>query len=610
MRERPVSSTSVSVAAFLACFLATFALLATPALTRVPFYTKGEPREALVVQSLAAGDNVILPTRNGNELPSKPLLFHWAGAVVSILDGGVNETTVRVPSLAASLATMTATAVIAWRWAGPATAAASVIVLATSLQWLASSVTARVDMLLAACIACAVLAFAFAYHERRRVPVIAYVAVAAATLTKGPVGLILPVAVVLAFLAVRGDLTYLTMRDLRLLLLAAAAAACWYAAAFIVGGDSFVAKQILKENVYRVLDPDSVEAGHVRPFWYYLPLLLAGCAPWSLFLPCICLAWWKRREELRDGPMLLALVWLAVTVVLFSLAGSKRSVYLLSAYPAAALLIGRAWVALDGDAAANADETTARAPHLLFLAGAGVLALAAALLSLGVLAHMSGLPVPSLLESVLSETDRANLPAALAALHEHRSVTLSWVLVSLVASAAMVRLAAIQRLRAAMACAAVLTMATASFASTTVLPALAQRRSSRTFLAHAGTALPPDAALSFFGGIDYGAVFYRGRPIPTLKRLEDLPQLDGAWLLTWRASLPDLARLAEEQKLVDGTAWAYGVEEVLGDQSSHSSLLLVRIVRRPTDERSGGNGKARSRSGRRAPGERRRNPAS
>jgi hypothetical protein len=41
-------------------------------IAEIPFYTKGEPREALVVWEMSHGASHVLPLRNGTELPSEP----------------------------------------------------------------------------------------------------------------------------------------------------------------------------------------------------------------------------------------------------------------------------------------------------------------------------------------------------------------------------------------------------------------------------------------------------------------------------------------------------------------------------------------------------------
>src|SRR5437870_3211933 len=72
-------------------------------LGKVPFHTKGEPREGLVVWEMTHGGGWFLPRRNGVELPSKPPLFHWLGAATSLIHGDTDEWSIRFPSAALSL---------------------------------------------------------------------------------------------------------------------------------------------------------------------------------------------------------------------------------------------------------------------------------------------------------------------------------------------------------------------------------------------------------------------------------------------------------------------------------------------------------------------------
>lgn len=62
-----------------------------------PFFNRGEPREALVVQSIVETGEWLFPLRDGG-IPSKPPLFHWFGALTSLAWGEVTEATVRFPS--------------------------------------------------------------------------------------------------------------------------------------------------------------------------------------------------------------------------------------------------------------------------------------------------------------------------------------------------------------------------------------------------------------------------------------------------------------------------------------------------------------------------------
>ena len=587
---------NVLAGAVIAVVLLLSGLIAIPAIgDRTPFFTRGEPREALVVQTIVRGEGIILPMRNGTELPSKPPLFHWLGALASVAHGRLSEGTIRAPGLVASLVAVAATATAAWAWWGPATAALTSVVLATSFQWLASSVSARVDMILAAAITLALLLFARAIETGRRIPATAYALLAAATLTKGPIGLVLPCTVALITLALRGELRFLGWRDLRLLGIWTGVAGLWYVAAFVVGGEDFFAKQILKENVFRVLDPDAVEAGHVAPFWYYVPLLAAGLAPWSLFLPGLAAAAWTRGGTAAptlespnrfDPHTVFALVWGGVAFVMFSLAGSKRAVYLLPAYPAYAMLIASAWNRVIHDRPGGK-------AGLALAAGAAASAALLTIVGVVVLAGAAGVPLAGWIEGLVSDADVNNVTPMLAATREHRAVVLPCCVAILAAAWMTLRSLRRGRWDRVVAATAVAMLALSATVSTTLLPALAAKRSTRSFLARVEQQVPVTTPLSFYRAFDYGAVFYRGASIPLRSTLADVPEIDGAWLLTWPAFLPALAEEARKLDTGGEAAGAYEVEEAIAsedvDPSDRTSLVLVRIVRRIGDEHSDGN---------------------
>lgn len=73
------------------------------------FYTKGEPREAIVSVTMLDSGNWILPTDNGCDIAYKPPFFHWCIAAASAVVGEVNEYTSRFPSAVALIAMTVAT---------------------------------------------------------------------------------------------------------------------------------------------------------------------------------------------------------------------------------------------------------------------------------------------------------------------------------------------------------------------------------------------------------------------------------------------------------------------------------------------------------------------
>jgi 4-amino-4-deoxy-L-arabinose transferase-like glycosyltransferase len=126
------------------------------------------------------------------------------------------------------------------------------------------------------------------------------------------------------------------------LLLWAAVVAAWLVPAALHAGPAYLETMVLKQNVTRYADPWH----HFQPPWYYLWVLPADYFPWSALLPTALVVGWRRLRTSEEGRArqgyLFALCWMLVTLAFFSLSPAKRTVYILTMYPAMALLVGAA----------------------------------------------------------------------------------------------------------------------------------------------------------------------------------------------------------------------------------------------------------------------------
>src|SRR5271168_99112 len=199
-----------------------------------PFYTKGEPREAVTVFAIVHGGGLILPQRAGIEIPSKPLLMHWLAALFSLVAGGVNEFSVRLPSALLAIAGVIVCYFYVRRLFDNVTALIAALVLATTFQYLQAGTGARVDMTLTFFMEVAFFEFIFMAEGLTQRRMLLYVAIALAVLTKGPIGLILPGLVALIWIAAEGRWDFLREMDLiRGTLVVLILAGGWYLAALI-----------------------------------------------------------------------------------------------------------------------------------------------------------------------------------------------------------------------------------------------------------------------------------------------------------------------------------------------------------------------------------------
>ena len=81
-------------------------LVLVPFLGETIFYSKGEPREAIVAVSMLQSGNWIIPVNYGADIAFKPPFLYWCIAAVSWLVGGVSEFTTRFPSAVAAIGMM------------------------------------------------------------------------------------------------------------------------------------------------------------------------------------------------------------------------------------------------------------------------------------------------------------------------------------------------------------------------------------------------------------------------------------------------------------------------------------------------------------------------
>jgi 4-amino-4-deoxy-L-arabinose transferase-like glycosyltransferase len=305
-----------------------------------PLYTKGEPREAVTVFDIVHGGGVILPMRAGVEIPSKPLLMHWLAAIASLIAGGVSAWTVRLPSATFAIAGMVVTYLYVRKMFEARGALLSAIMLGTSFQYLQAGTGSRVDMTLTFFMTVAFFEFLAIAEGLSTRTTLLYLAIALAVLTKGPIGAALPALVALVWIAF--NWRWNVIRRLRLsrgALIVGIIGGGWYLAAIISGGSAFVHKQILGENLYRLIGHKGVNQGHAHPFYYEEGALLAGFLPWTPVALLAALQALRHRRRL-DPRLGYLVAWFFTVLIFYNLPQSKRGVYLLALYPALTTIAG------------------------------------------------------------------------------------------------------------------------------------------------------------------------------------------------------------------------------------------------------------------------------
>lgn len=325
-------------------------MLTVPFLGLTDFYSKGEPREAVVAYTMVEHGNWILPINNGGDIPYKPPFFHWCIALFSLLQGHVSEFTSRLPSALALVAMSVGGFVFFAKRKNANMALLATLLSLTAFEVHRAGINCRVDMVNTAFMVGA-LFLMYRWWERGKhsMPWLAILCMSGATLTKGPVGMLLPCAVMGVFMLTQRESLWSAVWRLGLTaLLSLVLPLCWYYAAYLQGGDEFL-RLVKEENIDRLLGKMAYES-HENPFWYNFVTLITGWLPYTLlFVFSLFVLPWKRfsksgfMQSVRRAEPMQVFVWLAFGLILFfyCIPKSKRSVYLLPCYPFMAWLMAQ-----------------------------------------------------------------------------------------------------------------------------------------------------------------------------------------------------------------------------------------------------------------------------
>jgi hypothetical protein len=321
------------------------------------------------------GGSWLLPRLNGGVYTQKPPLFFWLIDAAALLTGGVDETAARLPSALAAIAATLLVFALGDRLLSRRAAWLAAAAFATSFKVLWQGRFGQIDMALTALVALQMWWFVRGWSERRPgFYRLLFVTGGVATLLKGPAGFLPPLLAVVAFLLLSRQAAELRRLQIgRGLLLWAAVVLAWLLPAALAGGGEYLEQIVLRQNLTRYADPWH----HLKPWYYFLTVLPGDFFPWSLLLPAAVVFGRRSEGPARQG-VRLAACWAIVTLIFFSVSPAKRSVYVLTMYPALALLVA---AALDRAALLWPRGRRWVTAPLLVVAGLAVLLLTAAALT-------------------------------------------------------------------------------------------------------------------------------------------------------------------------------------------------------------------------------------
>ena len=353
-------------------------------LGKPPLWDRDEPRNAGCAAEMLVANEWIVPTFNGELRTHKPVLLYWL-VMGSYGLFGINEFAARLPSALLGIGSVLLTYDIGRRTFGSRSGFWAGLILATTIMFGVASRAVTPDALLIFCSTLAIALFVRGtFPHSNSTPMVSfpkspwlvvgmYSAMGLGVLAKGPVGFVLPTAVIGMYLLIirlpdrekvdntlRSKLvailrpwapkhflaTFCVMRPVAAIAIAGAVALPWYWMVSFETDGVWTREFLWEHNVNRAAT--SMEGHSGPPILFYLAAIMVGFFPWTVFaiptglFAAKCLQGRGLREhELRMRPgTILMLSWIGVYVVLFSLASTKLPSYVTPCYPAIALLVG------------------------------------------------------------------------------------------------------------------------------------------------------------------------------------------------------------------------------------------------------------------------------
>lgn len=322
---------------------------------------RDEGRNAEAGREMYETGDYISPTFNYEPRFAKPVFVYWLMSLSYHLFG-VNEFAARFPSALFGVGLILLQYLFLTRCRGPVIGLFGAAMLLLNLEIIGLGRMALTDSVLNFFTTLSLYGFWLGLYGRgreRQFVWLFYIGMALGTLTKGPIGFLIPLLAAGLYLWLTGSWSLYRRRGFPLagLLVFLVLALPWYIMMLNIHGQRYTTSA-QGDTVGRFF---GAMEGHGGTIFFYLPVFLLGFFPWSGLLP---FAWYQAykswRESKRAGlfsppqssidaqPSPLALEWFAAAwviggLVFFSLSSTRLPHYIAPLFPAAAILTASYW---------------------------------------------------------------------------------------------------------------------------------------------------------------------------------------------------------------------------------------------------------------------------
>ncbi len=299
-----------------------------------------EGRYAEIPREMVASGDWVTPRLNDLKYFEKPPLQYWATATAYELFGE-HQWTARLWTGLTGFAGLLLVWFTGLRLFGREAALYSALLLSSSMLYAMIGHINTLDMGVTFFISLGIFSFLLAQDTgSEKWMLLAWAGLGLSVLSKGLMGIVLPGAAVFIYCLVRRDFSVLKrMSWLKGLAVFLAITVPWFY--FVIKANpEFFDKFFIYEHYTRFT---TRELGRYQPWYYFVPILIAGALPWTALMFDALFHIGKPSGSGKKSfhPALFLLIWAVFIYFFFSISDSKLPSYLLPMFPAMALLMGR-----------------------------------------------------------------------------------------------------------------------------------------------------------------------------------------------------------------------------------------------------------------------------
>lgn len=297
----------------------------------IPLLDPDEPVYAETPKEMYAFQEFISPRIYGEYWYDKPPMYYWLVAVAYKIFG-INEFSARFPSALLGVVCVIAVYYFSRRiFDSVSVALPSALVLATSIEYWYLGKAAVTDITLNLFLTLSLLCFITKKYYWF------YLWAGIATLTKGPIGLLFPGAIVFLYLLTTSR--WAELKDMKIpagILIYVFVGVPWYVIMYKIHGNIFIDTFLGFHNITRFTSPEHPEG---VLWYYYIPVLILGFFPWTaLAMQAVWNSLTKGSSE--RNTLIFLNIWAAFIFIFFTISRTKLISYILPMFPPLAMITG------------------------------------------------------------------------------------------------------------------------------------------------------------------------------------------------------------------------------------------------------------------------------